>query len=145
MKKIMIATLACFLFFTSFASDGYVNKTAKNNFSHLFEEAKDVKWETTVDFYRASFYTDDSYRQAYFDLKGEYIGISKTVKLRDLSAAVSKKLLSDYEGYMVRELASFETAEGELNYFASVENNKEKITIKITPNGEFSVVKRTRI
>jgi len=144
MKKILIATLGCFLFFTSFASDGYVSKNAKNNFAHLFENATNVKWEGTADFYRASFYTDDDFRQAYFNLNGDYIGLSKTVKLKDLSSKISKKLLSDYEGYMVRELASFETAEGDFNYFAVVENEKEKVTVKITIDGGFSVVKRTK-
>lgn len=150
MKKLIIAALIAVTFTTSaFAADANkVNGLILNTFNLNFADAANVEWTLTKDFAKASFTLNGEKIQAFFNYNGTEIGTSKAFALDKLPKSALRAFTKKYPfpPYKLKECIQFTDAEGEVNYFISLEEEaKAKTILKVTSYGLLSVFKTEKI
>lgn len=133
MKKILFAALMVTVFAASaFAAPGKeVASIAKNSFERSFLNVKNVTWNVTEDYYKATFITNNVATEAFFDLNGDLIGSSHPIKLEELPTGVKRSFAKKYAGYTVKEAIQFDGVD-EKAYYISAENEAQSVILKIT-------------
>ncbi|HEX8331064.1 MAG TPA: hypothetical protein VF622_00510 [Segetibacter sp.] len=143
MKKLLIAALLTVTVATSaFAADEKkVNGNILNAFESEFAEASKVQWSVKSEYIKASFEIDGVKTDAFYNHKGESIGLSRKITLEDLPVQAKRTFAKKYSDYTVKEAIKFEGNE-ETAFYVSAENEKHSIILKITSAG-VSVYKKT--
>src|SRR4051812_47676550 len=147
MKKVFIAAITIIALATSsFASDG--NKKASywvlDQFRLTYINAKDVKWNVTDDFAKASFLLDGVRTEAYYNQQdGSFIGQSKAVSTHDVPADAMKLINAKYYNYTIKEIIEFSNTT-DVDFYISLENETEKLILKISRMGDVSIYKSIR-
>jgi hypothetical protein len=143
MKKILIATLLTVTVATNAftADEKKINVNILEAFESQFEEASKVQWSLNSEYVKASFEVDGVKRDAFYNYKGEYIGLSRKIKLEDIPVQAKRTFAKRYSDYTVKEAIRFEGNE-ESAFFVSAENDKYSVILKITSAG-VSVYKKT--
>lgn len=146
MKKFIIA-IAAIAFTTAsavYASDASnVSIRIKDAFETKFDGAKNVNWTTNVNFVKATFDYKNEKVEAFYNVDGNLIGISRAITINALPIAAQKELDKKYSNYKTTESIVFEGQE-ETNYFISLENEKQSLILKISAEGDTSVYKKTK-
>jgi hypothetical protein len=150
MKKLFIAAIIAVSFSTTaFAID--VNKVSGlvlNAFTTNYAEATNVKWTLGSTFVKASFVIDDQALEAFYTYDGSEIGTSKTIALNKIPTNALREFTKKYPfpPYQLKECIEFTNADGEINYFISLEEQKKaKIILKITTSCSISIFKTDKI
>lgn len=150
MKKLIIAALiAVSLTTTAFAADvNKVNSLILNAFNVNFGDATNVQWTLNKNFAKASFVLNGEKIEAFFNYNGTEIGTSKVFALDKLPANALRTFTKKYPfpPYKLKECIEFTDADGEVNYFISLEEEaKAKTILKVTSYGHISVFKTEKI
>jgi hypothetical protein len=80
--------------------------------------------------------------EAYYTADGEMIGVSKNLLSTELPIGLQVDLKRDYADYWISDLFEFAT-ENNSNYFITVENADQKITLQSNGN-EWIVYKKAK-
>ena len=147
MKKIFITTaIAALLSVNVFAADGgkkadggaNVSYVALHGFTVDFADATDVNWTVTKNCQKASFTVDGVRKTAFYNLSGEYLGVTQRVDVKAIPAKTMKQINKDYAGYEVGEVIVYQ-ANTEINsnidatsYFVDLKNDKHEVLVRIT-------------
>ena len=132
MKKRIIALSTAIIMITSmsFASDVRAIPTSVvTAFEHEFEEANNINWINTNDFYKAFFTVDEFSMEAFYSLDGELIAVSKKITIDQLPIILLKKAKEKIGSYHVSSIFELSTDRG-IEYFISVENGNDKKIFK---------------
>ena len=132
MKKRIIAFSTAIIMITSmsFASDVRPIPTSViTAFEHEFEEAININWISTNDFYKAFFTVDEFFMEAFYSLDGELIAVSKKITFDQLPLTLLKKAKEKVGNYHVSSVFELLTDKG-VEYFISVENGNDKKIFK---------------
>jgi hypothetical protein len=146
MKKLFIAVIAVIaLASSSFAADG--NKKASywvlDQFNQTYSQATDVQWTVGNEFAKANFILDGMKVEAYYNqLDGTFIGQSKAVPTEYLPKNALRSINRKYSNYTMKEVFEFSSAI-EVDFFVSLENDAQKLVLKISRSGEISIFKTT--
>jgi hypothetical protein len=146
MKKLIIAAfIAVSLATTAFAADvNKVNSLVLNAFNVNFADVTDVQWTLEKNFARARFLQNGEKIEAFFNYDGTEIGTSKVFALDKLPKTALRTFTKKYPfpPYKLKECIEFTDADGEVNYFISLEEEaKAKTILKVTSYGLISVFK----
>lgn len=148
MKKFQtILAAAALLFATSaFAAKGpeKISTVVKKAFEKQFSTAEKVSWEKADNFYFANFKMNDRDMSVAYDESGELVGSSRIITTDELPTCVSLGIAEKYQGYEVGKIASEIHFEGQDSYYVTVENSKQILKLKCLPNGDMSVVTKTK-
>jgi len=147
MKKIFITTaIAALLSVNVFAADGGKKSDGGTNVSYValhgftvdFADATDVNWTVTKNCQKASFTVDGVRKTAFYNLSGEYLGVTQRVDVKAIPAKTMKQISKQYAGYQVGEVIVYQ-ANTEVNsnidatsYFVDLKNNKHEVLVRIT-------------
>lgn len=145
MKKLFIAVIAVLtLTTTAIAADESkkVSAAALDNFRHTYKEAGDVKWTVTAQFAKASFLMDGERVEAYYGTDGNFLAESKAVSTQDLPKAARRDLQKKYGSYTIKEVIQYITFD-KVEYYVSLDNEKETKILKISGTGDMQVYKTT--
>jgi hypothetical protein len=146
MKKLFIAVIAVMaLASSSFATDA--NKKASywvlNQFNQNYSQATNVQWTVAGEFAKANFVLDGMKIEAYYNqLDGTFIGQSKTVPTEYLPKNALRSINRKYGNYTMKEVFEFSSTT-EVDFFVSLENDAQKLVLKISRSGEISIFKTT--
>ncbi len=162
-KLIYLAFFVLALSATSFADgknmiekkDSEASYFALNQFSSRFQNATNVNWVVTDRFQKASFMLNGKKMSAFFDINGDYIATTQYLSVDKLPAVSKNRIAKLYKDYAVEDVIKYDidvqddnhlyALTGRRNYnmiyFASLKNEKERIVVKITPDGEISYLK----
>lgn len=157
MKKIFL-TLATAALFTvnSFAADRFVKEddaanvtyAAVNSFNSEFVKAKNVSWKVSKDFQKATFTLDDVEMSAFYNTRGELIGVTQTVQYKELPAKAKKQIAEKYQGYIAKEVIKLETgAENSFDatvYFVDLKKDNSEVLVKVTPAADVDVFQKVK-
>lgn len=143
MKKLFIAALLTVtVATTAFSADEKkISGKIMDNFNSEFAEANNVKWTLKQNYVKASFVMDGQKTDAFYDLNGESIGLSRNITLESLPVNSKRIFAKKYSEYTVKEAIKFEGV-SETAYFISAENEKVSLILKVTDAG-VSVFKKT--
>jgi hypothetical protein len=147
MKKLFItAAIATMFSVTAFADGGKKVKAdtgdktithfVLNQFDSDFRDAANVVWTVTPNTQKADFTVADAKYTAFYNLNGDYLGLTQEVDYKVIPASVKKEIADKYAAYAVSQVIKYETqnsAEATV-YFVDVKNAESELVLKVTPN-----------
>ncbi|MFD0793847.1 hypothetical protein ACFQZX_09470 [Mucilaginibacter litoreus] len=143
MKKLFITTaIAALLSVNVFAStkpvtggDDNVSYLAVTKFNKDFYGAENVSWKVTANFQKVTFTIDGVKKSAFYNAKGDLIGITQNVLFNELPAKARKEIAAKYEGYFANEVIKLENEDNfdSTVYFVDLKNDKEELLVRVTP------------
>jgi hypothetical protein len=150
MKKIFITIATIGLLGTSAFAKVEGKKTekattvafnVKNEFDATFDDAKDVTWTITNNTQKATFTQNNVKMTAFYNLQGEYLGVTQDVAYTAISNKAQKTIADKYTGYKVGEVIKLQTNDSASNfdqtvYFVDLKNNAEEILVRVTPSND---------
>ncbi len=140
----LIALVGLTLVTSAFATDeNKVNMTIRHSFYNEFRNVKNVDWTVRPDFVKATFMQEGELSDVFYDFSGKKIGTSKSVDYQDLSLKARHNIEKRYADYTITEAIEF-IREDDESYYVSVENEKEKIVLKVSDRGNVSLFKRVK-
>ena len=120
-----------------------VNYKVENAFNTEFNRAKEVSWQKTDNFYRASFKMNDEVMTAYFTPDGELMGVIRNLLSTQLPINLQTSLKKEYDGYWITEL--FECAKSDSDsYFVTLHNADQVVTLQSIDGTSWSVYNKTK-
>lgn len=143
--KLLFSTLATLLTFCSFkasAQDINISSAVTTSFSASFRNATDVQWSQSGSRYKADFYLSGQYVRAFYDQQANLLGVTKNISPVQLPVPLQASLKTAHEDYWVSDLFELSDHNGTA-YFATLENNETKITLK-SSGGNWSVYKKSQ-
>jgi hypothetical protein len=133
MKKNLSGLIVFILVMTTstFATniEGSISKKALTTFSSMYGDIKEVKWERSEDFIKASFTKDDHAHFAFFTPSGELMGTCINLSPVELPVFLQSELKRYRGDSWVSELFEF-TKDDETSYFVTIENADQKVVLK---------------
>lgn len=148
MKKILYAALIAVFVTTSAFAGVTVNVKITESFKSEFADASNVTWTTGKDFAKASFILEGEKMEAFYNLDGTAIGVSKAIGLDKLPKTSIRNITKKYPfpPYALKECIEFVNADGETKYYVSLEEEaKSKIILEVSANGSVQVYKKSKI
>lgn len=159
MKKIFLTTaIAALLSVNVFAADGgkkadggvNVSYVALHGFTADFADAKDVNWTVTKNCQKATFTIDGVRKTAFYNLSGEYLGVTQRVDPKAIPAKTMKQIAKDYAGYQIGEVIVYQ-ANTDLNsnidatsYFVDLKNDAHEVLVRITPQANLEFFQQVK-
>ncbi|MFT3931985.1 MAG: hypothetical protein QM726_00095 [Chitinophagaceae bacterium] len=146
MKKLITAMVlgAVLLANSAFADKNEnVNYKAETAFNQEFTQAKEVNWQKSGNFYKASFKMNEEVMTAYYNADGEFVGVIHNMLSTQLPINLQASIKKDYDGYWITEL--FEIAKSDSHgYFVTLNNADQVITLQSTDGYAWSVYSKTK-
>jgi len=146
MKKLITAVVLSTVLLVNAA---FANKTenvsykVENAFNTEFNRAKEVSWQKTDNFYRASFKMNDEVMTAYFTPDGELMGVIRNMLSTQLPINLQTSLKKEYDGYWITEL--FECAKSDSDsYFVTLHNADQVVTLQSIDGTSWSVYNKAK-
>jgi hypothetical protein len=150
MKKIFLTIATIGLLGTSvYASDGgkktektpTVTYSVKSEFDSTFSEATNVSWTVTSNVQKATFTLNDVKMTAFYNLQGEYLGVTQDVAYTALDAKAQKQIATKYAGYKVGEVIKLTTPDDETNsdqtiYFVDLAGKTDELLVRVNNSSD---------
>jgi len=142
MKKLILALALVFTISCAFANDVTVTQQVLNSFKSNFYNAKDITWTHTNTYYKAAFTLNEQKVFAFFDLDGEYLGLSRYISSVQLPVSLLSSLKKHYGQKWITDLFEVANEEG-TSYYITVEDADTKLVLMSTTGSEWSVYKKS--
>lgn len=150
MKKIFLTTAIAalftanvFAFNTSFKVEDegaeHVSHAVINRFKADFSGAKNVNWTVTANSQKAEFTVDNVKMTAFYDTRGEFLGVTQYVDYKAIPAKAQKEIAVKYEGYDVASVIKFDTNSADpaietTVYFVDLKKDSKELLLRVTPS-----------
>lgn len=147
MKKLILAALIAVSITTSAFADVTVNAKITENFQTEFYDATNVVWTVSNNFAKAVFTVEGEKMEAFYNLDGSTIGVSKTLALDKLPKNALKTITKKYPfpPYVLKECIEFTNADGEKKFYVSLEEAKTKLILEVSATGAVDIFKNNKI
>jgi len=150
MKKIFLTIATIGLLGTSvYASDGgkktektpTVTYSVKSEFDSTFSEATNVSWTVTSNVQKATFTLNDVKMTAFYNLQGEYLGVTQDVAYSALDAKAQKQIATKYADYKVGEVIKLTTPDDETTsdqtvYFVDLAGKTDELLVRVNNSSD---------
>lgn len=141
MKKIIIMLAIAISSLTAFAGEENVSSTVLNAFNKDFAGAKDVQWTSTNDYYKAAFVFNGQSVNAFYQLDGGLIAMTRNISSLELPISLQANLKKNYSKYWISDLFEVSNNEGTI-YYITMENADSKIVLKSSGTGKWNAFKK---
>lgn len=116
-----------------------VSYAVENQFESEFSDATNVVWTITSNTQKAAFTVDNVQMTAFYNLQGEYLGVTKDVNYSEIADKAKTEIADKYKGYSVGEVIKLQTPDSETNfdqtvYFVDLKNTTNEVLLRVTPN-----------
>jgi hypothetical protein len=135
-KKFLVLTTALILTFSAtFAKETpSVPATIVIELQQKFTNANDIQWETTANFYKATFTIDGQSLKAFYSFDGQPIGLSRQINVDQLPMALIRDVKEKSANNTVTDLFELLTDRG-TEYYITYKGDKDIKSYK--SNGEY--------
>ena len=141
MKKVLMTLAIAISSIVAFAGEENVGKDVLNSFNKEFNGAKEVRWTTGSDFYKAVFVLNDQYITAFYNKDGEFLGMTRNISSLNLPLKLQSKIRSEYTEYWITDLFELSDNDG-THYYITVENADSKVLLKSSDNTDWNIYKK---
>jgi len=160
MKKIFLTIATAALFsVTVFAADG--GKKANDNtatasyyvqqeFAADFSGAQNVVWTVNKNVQKAEFVIDGVKKTAFYNLSGDYLGLTQTVSYQAIPAKSQKMIAEQYKGYTPVSVIVYQANEAvnsdidATSYFVDLKNDNHEALVRVTSSGNLDFFKQVK-
>lgn len=109
----------------------------QNTFKQKYPGARSVKWEMENSTeWEAEFKMEDKEMSAGFDLKGNWQHTETEIKMKELPAAVSGAIKTQFADYKAEDPEKVEMANGEVAYEVELEKGDEEWEVVFSADGK---------
>ena len=141
MKKVLMTLAIAISSIVAFAGEENISKDVLNSFNKEFNGAKEVRWTTGSDFYKAVFILNDQYITAFYNKDGEFLGMTRNISSLNLPMKLQSKIRSDFAEYWITDLFELSDNDG-THYYITVENADSKVLLKSSDNTDWNIYKK---
>ena len=141
MKKVLMTLAIAISSLVAFAGEENVSKDVISSFNKEFNGAKEVRWTTATDFYKADFILNDQYITAFYNKDGEFLGMTRNISSLNLPLKLQSKIRSEYNDYWITDLFELSDNDG-THYYITVENADSKVLLKSSDNTDWNIFKK---
>ena len=114
-----------------------VSYAAITKFNNDYPSAANVSWKVSTTFQKVTFTLDDVKMSAFYNLRGELIGVTQNVQFKALPEKARKEIAAKYEGYFAKEVIQLETGDDSsfdnTVYFVDLSKDDKEVLIRVTP------------
>jgi hypothetical protein len=115
--------------------------SVKNDFDATFNDAKEVTWTITDNTQKATFTQDNVKKTAFYNLQGEYLGVTQDVAYSAIAAKAQKTIADKYAGYNVGEVIKLQTNDSNSSfdqtvYFVDLKKSDAEVLVRVTPTAD---------
>lgn len=142
-KFLPIIAFSLFISLSSFANGIDNNEKIKTAFAEKFADAKEVSWNSTSSYIKASFRLNDQVMFAYYSTDGALLGVSRNLLSSSLPIRLQTEIRKLSANGWIAELFEY-ASDDENSYFATIENADQKVFLKSAVNNGWSVVRREK-
>ena len=125
------------------ANEETVSQQVLNAFKKEFVDAKDVAWQTTKDFAKATFSLNDQVMFAFYSQEGQLLAITRNISSEKLPISLLTSLKKNYNGYWITDLFEM-VADGNGTYYITLENADVELVLKSDEFGGWEVYKKSK-
>ncbi|MDB5287020.1 MAG: hypothetical protein JWR05_1969 [Mucilaginibacter sp.] len=111
-----------------------VSYTVINKFNTDFVRAQNVSWKVNSNFQKATFTLDGEKMSAFYNLQGEYMGLTQNVQFKALPTKAKKEIGQKYEGYFVQEVIKLDADDDTTVYFVDLKKDNDEFLVRVTPS-----------
>lgn len=135
-KKFLVLTTALIMAFAaSFAKDTpSVPASVITELHQKFTSASDVQWQTTTNYYKATFSINGHQLKAFYSLTGDFIGVSRELNVDQLPMVLIPGVKQKSAGSTITDLFELLTDRG-TEYYITYKGDKDSKTYMST--GEY--------
>lgn len=120
-----------------------VNQRVINSFKKDFATAKDVKWESSREYVKATFAIDGQVMFAYYSEAGDMLAMTRNILSSQLPIILLNDLRKSYSNYWITDL--FEMAAGnETAYYVTLESTDNIIVLKSSDSSNWEQFKKEK-
>ena len=127
----------------AFANEETVSQQVLNSFKKEFVDAKDVNWQSTKEYVKATFSLNDQVMFAYYSQSGELLAITRNISSEKLPISLLTSLKKNYGSYWITELFEM-VADGNGTYYITLENADVELVLKSDEFGGWEVYKKSK-
>jgi hypothetical protein len=131
-RRILTIALLLSLSITStFANnkEEVVNYRAQNSFKQEFAQARNVKWETSRDFVKATFSMNDQVMIAYYSNGGNLLGVTRNITTNQLPLNLLTDIKKNHKDSWISDLFEV-TTKDETSYYITLQDADQTIVLK---------------
>src|SRR4051812_30824906 len=146
MKKLFTAAVLCSVLFVNAAfanKNENVNTDVESAFRKEFTQAKEVSWQKTDAYYKATFKLNGETVNAYYSTDGSMLGIVHNMLSTQLPINLQTSLKREYENYWITDLFEYSRTDSN-GYFITVENADQVITLQSTNGSSWSTYSKSK-
>lgn len=141
MKKFITAVITVItLTASAFAAD--YNDKAISLFKAAYPGASNVHYKTVGELVSIRFQLDSTSMQAFYNLDGEQVAVSRAVNFQKLPMRAQRDIESRYNGYTATEVIEMEHSTEGTSYYVSLSASGRKVIVQVSLAGEVSVFKK---
>ncbi len=141
MKKMILALAVFFTISSAFANEVTIKKEVLNAFNSNFTNATEISWTISDTYYKAAFTLNDLKVFAFYNLDGQFLGLTRYINSLQLPVRLHSSLMKNYPGKWITDLFEVSNDEG-TTYYITVENADTKIILKSNGGNDWSVYKK---
>lgn len=120
-----------------------VNQRVIASFQKEFTNAKDVKWESSREFAKATFSLNGQIMFAYYSEEGQLLAMTRNIQSSQLPINLLNNLKKDYNSFWITDL--FEMASGnETAYYVTLESGDSVVVLKSTDSMNWELFKKEK-
>ena len=120
-----------------------VNQKVISSFQKDFSNAKDVKWERSKEYAKATFSLNGQVLFAFYSEEGEMLATTRNILSSQLPINLQNDLKKEYGNFWITDL--FEMASGnETAYYISIENADNVIVLKSLDASKWVLFKKDK-
>ena len=142
MKRIIMTLAVTLSSLFAFASDENISNDVLSAFNKEFNGAKEVKWTSGTDFYKASFIFNDQYISAFYNREGVLTALTRNISVVTLPLALQTKIRAEYGEYWISDLFEMSSSEG-TNYYITLEKADTKLVLKSSDTTAWTLFRKT--
>ena len=120
-----------------------VNQKVMNTFKTEFATARDVSWESSKDFAKATFTLNEQVMFAYYSLDGEQIAVSRNLVSSQLPINLLADLKKNYSDFWISDLFEIAT-KTDTGYYVTIQNGDYTIVLKSNGANGWEIYKRDK-
>ena len=128
---------------SAFANEETVSQQVLNSFKKEFVDAKDVNWQSTKEYVKATFSLNDQVMFAYYSQSGDLLAITRNISSEKLPISLLTSLKKNYGAYWISELFEM-VADGNGTYYITLENADVELVLKSDEFGGWEVYKKSK-
>ena len=160
MKKVILTIATAALFsVTVFAADGgkkgneasaNVSYSVVQEFNADFADAQFITWTVNKSCQKADFVENGVHRTAFYNLAGDFLGVTQVVGYNVIPAKSQKLIAEEYKGYIPANVIVYQANEAvnsdidPTSYFVDLKNNAHEVLVRVTSSGSLDFFKQVK-